>query len=60
MPEDKSKFEAESATHRPVRLQPHPKRGDTRQVLYKPLIKPTQFTFPREVVLRLIDWVKHI
>lgn len=60
MPPAKSDAELKIENKGPARSRTHAKGKPKGVDTYTPLVKPEQFPFSREVVIRLIDWVKHI
>lgn len=53
-------FEAETVNNKPAPMQQSIEAKRVVVGAYPSRVKPAQFAFPREVVLRLIDWIKHI
>ena len=60
MPDKKRRYESETGVEKLPRLGVHPTRKEAGEKQPKLLFGGMERSFAREVVLRLIDWVKQI
>jgi len=60
MRDDKRKYEAEGSAKKTPRIHPQSPRQPAPESPGQPALDRAALSFPRELVLRLIDWVKQI
>jgi len=60
MGDEKRMYDAKEVTKKFPRIRPRSPRWETTETSARLADKQTKPAFTRELVLRLIDWVKHI